>query len=53
MAKILHPETELNSEMEETASKLFTAVRLSDGQAAFIAERTGELTVFPGSSAFG
>lgn len=53
MAKILNPEMELNSETVETASKLFKAVQLSDGQAAFIAERTGELTVFPGSSAFG
>ncbi len=53
MAKILHPEMEMNPATEETASKMFTAVQLSDGQAAFIAERTGELTVFPGSSAFG
>lgn len=53
MAKILNPGTELNSETEDTASNMFKAVRLSDGQAAFIAERTGELTVFPGSSAFG
>ncbi|MCA1793896.1 MAG: hypothetical protein ABR534_04640 [Desulfotignum sp.] len=47
MAEIVSPDT------EETQSKMFTAVQLSDGQAAFIAERTGELTVFPGSSAFG
>ena len=47
MAEIVSPDT------EETQSEMFTAVQLSDGQAAFIAERTGELTVFPGSSAFG
>lgn len=53
MAKILNPEMELNSETEETVSKLFTAARLSDDRAAFIAERTNVLTIFPGESAFG
>lgn len=43
----------VNTDPEEASSKVYTEVGLSDGQAAFIAERTGELTVFPGSSVFG
>lgn len=32
---------------------LFNTITLSDAQISFIAERTGEMTIFPGASAFG
>lgn len=38
---------------EETGPDIYKTLRLSDDRAAFIAERTGVLTIFPGQSAFG
>ncbi|MEX1300294.1 MAG: hypothetical protein AB1Z38_10560 [Desulfotignum sp.] len=38
---------------EEPVPDIYKTLRLSDGRAAFVAERTGVLTIFPGESAFG